>query len=156
MARQRLRQVLTRLRTAAGDVVVRDGDTLRLVPAWVDTREFVAAANRVRGVQGARAVQLAYAALALSSGPLMPSDPYAPWAEEARAQIRYRHLALLDLVAADAIARGSQQEALTAFESALEQDPDAEDRRVALTEQLRALGRHHAAHYLAGDAGTPA
>jgi tetratricopeptide (TPR) repeat protein len=134
-ARQRLRQVLTRLRKAAGDVVVRDGDILRLVPAWVDAREFLAAGNRVRGASGARAVQLAYAALARHTGPLLPSDPYAPWAEEARDQVRYRHLALLDLVGADATARGSHQEALTALEAALEEDPDSEDRRTAVTRQ---------------------
>ena len=68
---------------------------LRLVPAWVDVREFLAIGNRVRGAIGSRAVQLAYAALALRTGPLLPSDPYAGWAEEARAQVRYRYLALL-------------------------------------------------------------
>jgi DNA-binding SARP family transcriptional activator len=139
VARHRLRQVLMRLRTAAGEIVIRDGETLRLVPAWVDVREFLAAGNRVRGARGARAIRLAYAALALSSGPLLPSDAYAPWAEETRGQVRYRHLALLDLVAADAAARGSHQEALTALEAALEEDPDAEDRRAAVTRHLQAL-----------------
>jgi DNA-binding SARP family transcriptional activator len=144
-ARQRLRQVLTRLRTAVGDIVVRDGETLRLIPAWVDVREFLAAGSRVRAVGGGRAVQLAYAALALHSGPLLPSDPYADWAEEAREQVRYRHLALLDLVAADAAARNSHQEALTALEAALKEDPDADDRRHALVQQRRALIRHRTA-----------
>jgi DNA-binding SARP family transcriptional activator len=139
VARQRLRQVLTRLRSAAGDVVLRDGETLRLVSAWVDAREFLTAANRVRAATGARAVQLAYAALALHAGPLLPSDPYAAWAEDTRAQVRYRHLTLLDLVALDAARRGSHQEALTALEAALEEDPDAEDRRSAMTEHLQAL-----------------
>ncbi len=139
--RQRLRQVLMRLRTAAGDVVERDGDILRLVPAWVDAREFLALGNRVRGATGTRGVGLAYAALALRSGPLLPSDPYAAWAEEPRAKVRYRHLALLDLVARDAAARGSHQEALTALEAALDEDPDADHRRGARAEQLLALGR---------------
>jgi len=139
VARQRLRQVLLRLRAAAGDVIVRDGETLRLVPAWVDAREFLAAGNRVRAARGPRAVRLAYAALAISTGPLLPSDPYAAWAEEAREQVRYRHLALLDLVAADATARGSHQEALTALEAALAEEPDAEDRRAAMTTHIQAL-----------------
>ena len=143
VGRQRLRQVLMRLRTAAGDVVIREGDILQLVPAWVDEREFLAIGNRVRGATGTRAVQLAYAALALSTGPFLPSDPYAAWAEEPRAQVRYRHLALLDLVARDAAARNSHQEALTALEAALEEDPDNEQRRRARAEQLKALGRHH-------------
>ena len=144
-ARQRLRQVLTRLRKAAGDVVVRDGDVLRLVPAWVDAREFLAAGNRVRGASGARAVQLAYAALARHTGPLLPSDPYAAWAEEARAEVRYRHLALLDLVAAYAAAHGSHKEALTALEAALAEDPEDEDRRAAVAEQLVMVGRRQTA-----------
>ncbi len=145
LARQRLRQVLTRLRKIAGDVVMREGDILRLVPVWVDVREFLTAGNRVRGAKGARAVQLAYAALARHSGPLLPSDPYAVWADEAHAEVRYRHLALLELVASDATTRGSHQEALTALEAALAEDPDAEERRAAVAEQRLALRRRRAA-----------
>ncbi len=139
-ARQRLRQVLTRMRTAAGDVVIRDGETLRLIPAWVDVREFLEIGKTVRGARGGRAVQLAYAALALHTGPLLASDPYAVWAEEPRDRVRYRHLALLDFVAREAEARDSYQEALTALETALEEDPDAEDRRARAAE-LQALTR---------------
>jgi tetratricopeptide (TPR) repeat protein len=145
VARNRLRQVLARLRAAAGDVVVRDGETLRLVPSWVDVREFLALGNRVRGASGARAVRLAYGALALHSGPLLPLDPYAAWAEDAREQVSYRHLALLDLVAADASARGSHQEALTALEAALEEDPGAADRRAALMQHRHELRAHRIA-----------
>ncbi len=145
VARQRLRQVLTRLRATAGDIVVRDGETLRLIPAWVDVREFFAAGNRVRGARGSRAVRLAYAALALHSGPLLPSDPYAGWAEDSRERVRYRHLVLLDQVAADAAARGSHQEALTALEAALEEDQNAEERRAAMNRHLQALRAQPAA-----------
>jgi two-component SAPR family response regulator len=84
-------------------------------------------------------VRLAYGALALHAGPLLPSDPYAAWAEDAREQVAYRHLALLDLVAADAAARGSHQEALTALEAALAEDPSAEDRREAMAQHVQAL-----------------
>ncbi len=141
VARQRLRQVLNRLRSSAGDVVVREGETLSLIPAWVDVNEFLIAANRVRAATGARAMQLAYAALAVHNGPLLPSDPYEAWADDIRDQVRYRYLALLDLVAADAVARGSHQEALTALEAAAEVDPDAEERRGAMAAQVRALNR---------------
>jgi DNA-binding SARP family transcriptional activator len=141
VARQRLRQVLNRLRTGAGDLVLRDGEMLRLIPAWVDVREFLSAATRVRAATGARAVQLAYAALALHTGPLLQSDPYAAWADDTRDQVDDRYLALLDLVAADAAARGSHQEALTALEAAAAVDPDAEERRAALAAEVRALNR---------------
>ncbi len=142
VARNRLRQVLARLRAAGGDIVVRDGETLRLLPAWVDVREFLTLGNRVRGAGGARAVRLAYGALALHAGSLLPSDPYAAWAEEVREQVSYRHLALLDLVTADATARGSHQEALTALEAALEEDPGAPDRRAALMQHRNELRAH--------------
>ena len=153
LARQRLRQILTRLRSAVGDVVVRDGETLALRPAWVDVREFIAAADRVRAAHGARAVQRAYAALALRTGPLLVFDPYAEWATAARDQVEYRYLALLDLVAADAAARGAHQEALTALDAAVAEDPADERRYSAIAEQLLALGRHGTARYLAGRSG---
>jgi DNA-binding SARP family transcriptional activator len=147
-ARQRLRQVLTRLRAAVGEVVVREEDRVRLVPAWVDVREFLAAGNRLRGAQGPRAVLLAYAALALHGGELLPDDTYAEWAHEIRDEVGYRHLALLDLVAADAASRGSHHEALTALEAALAEDPEERSRHTAIAEQLRALGRNQAAEHV--------
>jgi DNA-binding SARP family transcriptional activator len=148
-ARLRLRQILTRLRTAAGEIVVRDGDSLRLVPAWIDAGEFLAIADRVRSARGPRAVQLAYAALALRTGPLLPDDRYAQWSQDARDLIDARHLELLDLIADDAAARNSHQEALTALEAALAEDPEDAARQQAIIEQLRALGRHQAADHRA-------
>jgi DNA-binding SARP family transcriptional activator len=152
-ARQRLRQILTRLRAAAGEVVVRDGDALRLAPAWVDVRAFLAAAGRVRATRDTRSVRHAYAALVLHGGPLLPGDRYATWAEEVRGQVEYRHLGLLDLVAADATARGSHQEALTALDAAAAEDPDDVSRYAAIADHLLALGRRGTARYLAGLAG---
>jgi tetratricopeptide (TPR) repeat protein/DNA-binding SARP family transcriptional activator len=147
--RARLRQILNRLRTAAGEIVVRDGDHLRLVPSWVDVREYISATDRIRSSSGSLAVQRAYAALALRSGPLLPTDRYAAWADEARSRIDYRHLELLDLVAADAKRRGSHQEALTALDAALAEEPDQTDRYLAVAEHLIALGRDRTAAYLA-------
>lgn len=148
-ARQRLRQVLTRLRAAAGEIVVREEDRLRLVPAWVDVREFLAATNRVRSARGAHAVHLAYAALALYGGELLPEDTYAEWAHAIRDEVRYRHLGLLDLVATDATERGSRDEALTALEAAAREDPDEPGRDAAIAEHLQALGRNRAAAHIA-------
>jgi DNA-binding SARP family transcriptional activator len=151
--RHRLRQVLTRLRAAAGELVVRDGDNLRLVPAWVDLREFRRASERVRSARGSRATQLTYAALALRTGPLLPGDPYAEWAQDARDQAEFRYLELLDHVAHAASARGSHQEALTALEAALAEDPEDDGRREAMAGHLDALGRHRAARHLRGELG---
>ena len=148
-ARQRLRQVLTRLRASTGhDLVIRPGDQLLLTPAWVDVREFLAAADRVRAASGPRAAQQAYGALALWREPLLPGDPYAPWAEGIRDEVEYRHLSLLDLVAADAIKRHSHQEALTALEAAMRADPEDTGRPLQAAEQLRELGREASAEAL--------
>ncbi|MDE3204868.1 MAG: hypothetical protein KGQ66_11705 [Acidobacteriota bacterium] len=136
-ARGRLRQVLARLRTAAGDIVVRDEDHIRLVPCWVDVREFLAAADRARSATGALAVMRAYAALALHSGPLLPADRYAPWAEHVRHRVDYRHLDLLEFLAADAERRGSQVEALTALEAAWDANPDDAERYREAIERVR-------------------
>jgi DNA-binding SARP family transcriptional activator len=151
-ARHRMRQVLARLRAAAGEIVVRDGDRLRLADAWVDVRAFRDAAERARDAAGAHAVQLAYGALALRTGPLLPTDPYAAWALEARELTEHEYLKLLDLVAADAADRGSHQEALTALQAALAEDPMDEARRVAMSEHLVALRRHQAAEHVRGGA----
>lgn len=148
VGRQRLRQFLTRLRASAGPIVVRDEDHLRLIPAWVDVREYFVATDRVRSARGPRAVRLAYAALALHSAPLLPTDRYAAWAEGTRDQVEYRLLAILDLLANDAIARGSLQEALTALEAATQHDPGNPEREARIAEQLKELGRMHTAEYL--------
>jgi tetratricopeptide (TPR) repeat protein len=87
-SRHRLRQVLTRLRASAGEIVVRDGEMLTLAPAWVDVREFRVLARRARASRGTRGLILSVAARALADrGPLLVSDPYAPWAEEVRAGV---------------------------------------------------------------------
>ncbi len=84
-SRHRLRQVLTRLRSAAGEIVLRDGEMLTLAPAWVDVREFRALARRARASRGTRALILGQAALALADrGPLLVADPDADWAETVR------------------------------------------------------------------------
>ena len=80
--------------------------------------------------------------------PLLPADLYAAWAEDVRADTEYRHLALLDLVAADAIRRRSHQEALTALEAAMRADPDDTSRPARAAEQLRELGRESSADSL--------
>ncbi len=102
----------------------------------------------MRGADGSRAVLLAYAALALHGGQLLPDDIYAEWAQEIRDEVGYRHLALLDLVAADAVSRGSHHEALTALEAALVEDPEEPSRHASIAEQLRALGRDQAAEHV--------
>lgn len=157
-ARHRLRQVLARLRTAADGLVIRDGDRLALTPAWVDVREFLAITARARAARGPRAVQLAYAGLALWTGPPLPDDHYADWSAELRRLLDHRYLGLLDVVIADAEARGSHQEAVTALSAVVDyaaQGYSTHDPRHyhALAGHLLALGRHATAQHLARLAG---
>lgn len=152
-ARHRLRQVLTRLRANAGDLVTRDEDRLLLHPAWVDVREYLAAADRVGSATHAQAPQRAYAALALWTGEPLPADTYAPWAHTTLEQLNVQHLSLLDLITADAADHGSHQEAATALTAALVQAPHERERYYELAEHLGQLGRHAAARYLARLAG---
>jgi DNA-binding SARP family transcriptional activator len=139
---------MLRLRTAAADLVIRDGDQLRLAEAWVDLREFLATADRVNAAPGARGIQLAYAALAIHSGPLLPFDEYADWAHETRQHVEYRYVALLDLIASDAARRGSHQEALTALDTIRRLGHSETKHAASLRQQLLALGRHGTAGFL--------
>ena len=66
-----------------------------------------------------------------------------------RGEVEYRYLGALDLVAADAAARGSRQEALTALEAAARHDPGDPVRAALIAEQLQKLGRERSARYVA-------
>jgi DNA-binding SARP family transcriptional activator/tetratricopeptide (TPR) repeat protein len=147
-SRHRLRQVLLRLRVVADDLVTREGDHLKLAPAWVDVREFLAAADRMRAAPGPRAIQLAYAALAIRSGPLLPTDEYANWAHVTREHVEYRHLTILDRIASDAASRGSHQEALTALDALLKEGYAESEHYATVRKHLLALGRVGTVSYL--------
>jgi DNA-binding SARP family transcriptional activator len=143
--RRRLRHALARLRARAGEVVIRDGSRLRLAPAWVDAHAFRAAADRALAARDFNSGALAVAALALWSGSLLPSDPYESWAAAPREQLRRRRLDLLDLIAAQAAARGSHEEARLALEQAIEADPYDDSRYLLAAGHLMALGRREGA-----------
>jgi DNA-binding SARP family transcriptional activator len=150
--RHRLRQLLTRLRSSGSDIVIREGELLRLAPAWVDLHAFRVASDRALTARGGLGAELAYAALALWTGPPLPADPYAGWATSIREQIRRRYLALLDLVATDARGRGSVDEALHALALAREEDPYDESRYVLAAQLLLETGRRGTAVRLAREA----
>lgn len=132
-ARHRLRQLLTTLRATAGELVLRNGERIELVPAWVDARAFQAAADRARAARGARAIGLAHAAVALWDGPSVPRDRYSEWIDPVLDRLRFRYLDLLDQIVADALRRGSRREARNALLAAMERDPHDTHRRILLT-----------------------
>jgi ATP/maltotriose-dependent transcriptional regulator MalT/DNA-binding SARP family transcriptional activator len=145
--RKRLRNVLNRLRTGAGELVVRDGESLRLAPEIeVDAIRFEEEAARAlaTGLPGERSA-LARAALARYRGDLLPDDPYEAWAAGPRERLRRRCLALLDLLAGEAEARGDAAEALRLLERGIDADPYEQERYLRSARLLLGQGRHVAA-----------
>lgn len=145
--RKRLRNTLFRLRGAAGDLVVRDGDAISLAPnAEIDALGFdrdarVALAEPDRDQRAA----LAMAAAARYAGDLLPDDPYEEWAAGPREKLRGRYLSLLDLLIADAEARGDVDEAIRLLERAGDADPLDDERPTRAARLLLSQGRRAAA-----------
>jgi DNA-binding SARP family transcriptional activator len=145
----RLRTVLNRLRDAAGDIVVREDRQLCLGPeVQTDLQAFADNARRALSLAASRsreAVSAARAALARYRGELLPEDPYEPWAEVPREQLRRQALALLDMCAQSAAEAADLDEAVRCLERAIEIAPDEEDRYVAAAGHLLLQGRRGAA-----------
>jgi DNA-binding SARP family transcriptional activator len=139
--RGRLRTVLARLHAKAGTLVLRTGSQLSLAPAWVDARAFRDAADDALADPGESRAVLARSALAIWGGDLLPSDPYESWAAGPREELRRRRIRLLDVLAGDAAARGSLDEACHSLERAIEADRYDETRYLTLARHLDALGR---------------
>jgi DNA-binding SARP family transcriptional activator len=152
--RKRLRNTLFRLRGAAGDLVVRDGDAISLAPdVEIDALGFdrearIALAEPDRDHRAA----LAMAAAARYAGDLLPDDPYEEWAAGPREKLRGRYLSLLDLLIADAEARGDVDEAIRLLERAGDADPLDDERPTRAARLLLSQGRRAAAEAAAARA----
>ena len=150
VGRARLRNVLNRVRAACGEVIVRREEALALAPGViVDAGRFEEEAGvALRAPTDAR-VGLARTALARARGELLPGDRYVDWASVPRERITRRHLALLDLVADDAIARADLDEANRLLDEAIAIEPLEEERHVRLVRALLRQGRSAAARRVA-------
>jgi ATP/maltotriose-dependent transcriptional regulator MalT/DNA-binding SARP family transcriptional activator len=108
--RNRLRTVLSRLRSVAGNVLVRQGDLLVLDRSVsVDFEEMLAEARRAETLAStdlALAAAIARGAIVRYRGELLPEDRYEDWAERPRQRARRAMLDLLDLCASEAARRG--------------------------------------------------
>ena len=110
--RARLRNLLSRLRAACGDLVERTEDGLRLSPhTGIDATRFAAELAELRAAAAIERPGLARAALA-GYGELLPEDRYADWSSAARARLRLDQLELLELVVDDAVDREDIDEAI--------------------------------------------
>jgi DNA-binding SARP family transcriptional activator len=146
--RARLRNVLSRLRAACGELVVRESDTVRLgdgVAVDLAVFESTARAALGRSEGSSERIALAKRALACHDGELLPEDLYREWATVPRERARALRLALLDAVAEDAAAAGDVSGALRRWEEATALEPYDEVRYVAMARLLLAHGRWGAA-----------
>jgi DNA-binding SARP family transcriptional activator len=147
--RNRLRTTLSRLRAEAGDVVVRDGDTLSLASdIRVDLHEFEREARRALALGRAEpslAVALAGSAISRYRGDLLPGDPYEPWLERPRERARRVALELLDLCSDVATEHGDLDEVRRVVELAIDLAPYDEHRYLRAASALLQQGRRGAA-----------
>lgn len=131
-SRTRLRNVLTRVRRAVGELVVREGEALRLSRgARVDAWGFADAATAVLLRPGPSRdddwIEAARQAAGLYTGDLLPEDPYAEWAAVPRSTLARLHLDLLDAMVVTLDRLGRTDEA-TPFRRRAEQVADERGR----------------------------
>jgi DNA-binding SARP family transcriptional activator len=144
----RLRNVLFKLRRQAGELVVRDGPSLRLAEGVdVDATIFKSLANQALtpGVDQASAVERARHALALYRGELLPDDRYEDWASAPRERLASLAARLLDLVLGDAIEAGRSNEALHLLDRLIELEPYEERHYLTAAELHNRLGNRQRA-----------
>jgi ATP/maltotriose-dependent transcriptional regulator MalT/DNA-binding SARP family transcriptional activator len=153
--RNRLRNLLSRLRAAAGEVLVRDQEVVMLAPGFeLDAAVFEtqarSALTAASGGDTSHSVGLARSALALYRGDLLPDDRYESWAAGPRERLKTTFVELLDLLAADAERRDEVDEAVRVLRRATEAEPYDESRYVHVAELLVSQGRTGSARAVLG------
>lgn len=153
--RTRLRNVLSRLRSSCGDVLVRVGDGVAVADGvTVDLAQFQSDARRCLNLpmdDPLRTV-LCKNALEMSEQPLLPEDVYREWAAAPRERVRRYRLQLIDALAQSAARAGDITEALHRLEEAIAADPYDESRHLFAANLLLSAGRHGPAHRLLNEA----
>jgi ATP/maltotriose-dependent transcriptional regulator MalT/DNA-binding SARP family transcriptional activator len=143
--RNRLRTVLNRLRSAAGTVLVRQGDLLVLDRSVsVDFEEMLAEARRAETLATtdlALAAAIARGAVVRYRGELLPEDRYEDWAERPRQRARGAMLDLLDLCASEAARRGDLDGVRRMVERTIEFAPYDDTRYLHAATALLEQGR---------------
>lgn len=146
LARSRLRNLLNRLRSGCGPLVVRAGATLMLAPGTMcDVTEFrrrATEALRDHGSSRGTAIRLA---LLLRTGPALLGIQ-GEWADAARDELTRLAVALLDARADLDLERHDLDDAVRALRLACDLDPDEPERLTRLASSLRRLGRAAASH----------
>lgn len=143
--RNRLRIVMSRLRSKAGDAVVRESEVLKLHDAVrLDLNDFLAEGRRARALAPTDlvvAAAVARGAMARYQGDVLPDDLYEDWAEKPRQNAKQMMLDLLDLCATDAARRGDLDALRRVVERTIEFDPYDDTRYLSVATALLRQGR---------------
>jgi DNA-binding SARP family transcriptional activator len=135
---RRLRNVLWRVRSACGDLLVREGNAVHLgAGAETDVQRFTELAERALVGADAgtpAAAGTARAALEHYRGELLPGDRYADWATGPRESVARTYLRLLDLLVDDALDSGRTGEALVLLDRLAQADPFNERHHLRVAE----------------------
>lgn len=142
----RLRNLLSRLRAADGELLKRDGQMIALGSGFeIDAQLFDAQARAALSARSAgdarRAAILARAALARYRGELLPDDRLEDWTAAARERLQIRYVEILDLLASDAEGHAEIDEAARLIQRAIEAEPYDEQRYLQLARLLASQGR---------------
>jgi len=144
--RARLRNLLNRVRTQSGELVLRQGEALQLAPGVsTDVAQFEAGVTAAFDAPTGERAGLARLALGAYAGDLLPADAYADWAAGPRERLRRRYLSLVDIVADDSFARGDVDEGMRLLDLGLECEPLEERRYLLATRALLVAERRSAA-----------
>jgi len=153
VGRQRLNNLLARLRRVCGSLVVRQGETLRLSPgAEVDVATFEQRAAAALGAARSGhpdAGALCRDAVVLYRGDLLPGDRYEDWTASRRVHLGRLYLELLDALAEEAEASGRSGEAVEWLERAIAAEPLDESRYQRAAAIMVGQGWRHRAQALA-------
>jgi DNA-binding SARP family transcriptional activator len=155
--KRRLRNVLSKLSSTAGPLVLREAEALRFGPrVTVDAHRFECAARQalsaLHGGGGTHAIAEALAAHGLYAGELLPEDRYEDFAIVARERLSWLHLRLLDATGAAAADADDGATAERCLRAALDIDPTDEGRHLALARYLVSSGRLSAANQVLANA----
>lgn len=155
-ARNRLRNVLMRLRRGHRDLLVRAGTGVRLAPGvTADLLAFEREAADALAVSRADpdlAGRMARHALRLAEGAAFVDFEYEDWADAARRRVEQRTISLLDLLSVQAEDAGDLPSAQAYAERALRLDRYTDSRYVRLSELLAMQDRVAAAIAVLDDA----
>lgn len=146
LGRSRLRNLLHRLRRRAGNLVVREGESLSLAPGTtIDSVQFDRLAQAAVSAPMEDRAGLARRALAAYTGELLVGDVFEAWTIPARDRLRRLRVTLIDLVVAESLERGDLDEALALLDVAIALEPLDDDRYVLAAKALLQQGRRASA-----------